>query len=92
MIFCTNCTRLLDEDVRFCPHCNTEDTEFNQDEEQDVFQRLGRINNHLAAQEAEKAAEAARVVETQREPGVQHQVEMIVRQAWRVGGHGAQLA
>ena len=28
MIYCDGCTRILDEDVQFCPYCNKEDTEW----------------------------------------------------------------
>src|SRR5580700_12227361 len=40
----------------------------------------------------EEAAEAARIVEAQRQPGIEHQVEMVVGEARGTGGHGAQIA
>ena len=40
----------------------------------------------------QEAAEAARVVEAQRQPGIEQQVEVIVLQARRGARHGAQVA
>jgi len=57
MLYCDSCSRILDEDVRFCPLCNREDPDWQEYKEPEyvphgvfrgeAFDRLRKINQHL---------------------------------------------
>ena len=58
MIYCSNCARILDEDVQFCPQCNAEDPDWKDKEPEqeyisrrffrgETFDKLREINQHI---------------------------------------------
>ena len=58
MVYCDSCARILDEDVQFCPHCNSEDANWQEKPAApdykppavfrgEVFDRLREINQHI---------------------------------------------
>lgn len=68
MLYCVKCTLMLDEEARFCPECNEEDPNWQEQEipnivisshafEPGVFEKLRQVNQHIEAQ-VEAQAEA----------------------------------
>ena len=52
MIYCTSCSSLLNEDVRFCPHCNNEDPDFEDfNSDESLAEKLRQANRQVAENE-----------------------------------------
>lgn len=80
MIYCNGCSRILDEDLQFCPHCNDEDENWQdllmpQPQEPivinpafrgEAFDRLREINQHI---EDNQIYEPEKMAQKEDQPG-----------------------
>ena len=90
MIYCDNCTRILDQDMQICPFCDEKDTNWRDPQKpevykpstsyvnSEVFERLREINRHIEEKTESQNFESAEAFKPEDKPSKSEYIFMII--------------